>query len=61
VKAAPQTEEPERYLFWGAAGQFVDFLAKASGWQGWEPAGCVGVWECKCWRAGALPHGWVGG
>ncbi len=28
VKAAPQDEEPEKYLFWGAAGQFVDFLAK---------------------------------
>lgn len=28
VKAAPQSEEPERYLFWGGAGQFVDLLAR---------------------------------
>lgn len=28
VKAAPQDEEPERLLFWGGAGQFVDHLAK---------------------------------
>lgn len=28
IKAAPQCEEPERTLFWGAAGQFVDHLAK---------------------------------
>lgn len=30
IKAAPQDEEPERYLFWGGAGQFVDHLAKVS-------------------------------
>lgn len=30
VKAAPQSEEPERFLFWGGAGQFVDHLAKVS-------------------------------
>ncbi len=30
VKAAPQSEEPERYLFWGGAGQFVDLLARVS-------------------------------
>ncbi|EFN57303.1 hypothetical protein CHLNCDRAFT_143912 [Chlorella variabilis] len=30
VKSAPQAEEPERYLFWGAAGQFVDHLSKVS-------------------------------
>eukprot|EP00887_Chlorella_sp_A99_P000867 scaffold5.g867.t1 len=28
VAAAPQPEEPERWLFWGGAGQFVDHLAK---------------------------------
>ena len=42
MKAAPQSEEPERYLFWGAAGQFVDHLAKVCGrWVG----GWVGGWE----------------
>lgn len=30
MKSAPQAEEPERYLFWGAAGQFVDHLSKVS-------------------------------
>ncbi|KAI3434449.1 hypothetical protein D9Q98_002526 [Chlorella vulgaris] len=28
MKCAPQAEEPERYLFWGGAGQFVDHLSK---------------------------------
>lgn len=56
VKAAPQDEEPERFLFWGGAGQFVDLLAKVGGAGGWETGGGV---PCK-WRtddpAAALPQ-----
>lgn len=28
MKAAPQAEEPEKWLLWGAAGQMVDHLSK---------------------------------
>lgn len=43
VKAAPQSEEPERYLFWGGAGQFVDLLARVST-PGGEQQGCTSWW-----------------
>lgn len=36
MKAAPQSEEPERFLFWGGAGQCVDPLGKGGGGAGWQ-------------------------
>lgn len=50
VKAAPQCEEPERYLFWGGAGQFVDFLADVS------LAGGAKAGRHHCVRRAGAPH-----